>query len=194
MVDHFIFRKDDGFLSKTRNEMLSWMKSLIFAAIIAFVFRSLFFSPYVVKGESMLPNLQNGNRLVVSKLSELQRFDVIVFHAPDSSEKYIKRIIGLPGDTIEMKDDTLYVNGKAYHEPYLEKLKDQKLEGMLLTGDFTLSEIVGKKVVPEGYVFVLGDNRLVSKDSRHFGLLPIKEIVGKAVLRTWPIDEIGFVK
>lgn len=142
----------------------------------------------------MLPNLQNGNRLVVSKLSELQRFDVIVFHAPDSSEKYIKRIIGLPGDTIEMKDDTLYVNGKAYHEPYLEKLKDQKLEGMLLTGDFTLSEIVGKKVVPEGYVFVLGDNRLVSKDSRHFGLLPIKEIVGKAVLRTWPIDEIGFVK
>jgi len=142
----------------------------------------------------MLPNLQNGNRLVVSKLSELQRFDVIVFHAPDSSEKYIKRIIGLPGDTIEMKDDTLYVNGKAYHEPYLKKLKDQKLEGMLLTGDFTLSEIVGKKVVPEGYVFVLGDNRLVSKDSRHFGLLPIKEIVGKAVLRTWPIDEIGFVK
>jgi len=142
----------------------------------------------------MLPNLQNGNRLVVSKLSELQRFDVIVFHAPDSSEKYIKRIIGLPGDTIEMKDDTLYVNRKAYHEPYLKKLKDQKLEGMLLTGDFTLSEIVGKKVVPEGYVFVLGDNRLLSKDSRHFGLLPIKEIVGKAVLRTWPIDEIGFVK
>ena len=194
MAGYFILRKDDGFLSKTRNEMLSWMKSLVFAAIIAFVFRNLFFSPYIVKGESMLPNLQNGNRLVVSKLSELQRFDVIVFHAPDSSEKYIKRIIGLPGDTIEMKDDTLYVNRKAYHEPYLKKLKDQKLEGMLLTGDFTLSEIVGKKVVPEGYVFVLGDNRLLSKDSRHFGLLPIKEIVGKAVLRTWPIDEIGFVK
>ncbi|RAK21288.1 signal peptidase I [Anoxybacillus vitaminiphilus] len=184
-------------MSKLQEEILSWGKAIVIAIFIALVIRNLFFAPYVVKGESMLPNLQNDNRLIVSKLNKFagyHRFDIVVFEAPDSSEKYIKRIIGLPGDTVEMKNDTLYINGKAYDEPYLKELKDKKMAGSLLTWDFTLNEVAGKKVIPEGYVFVLGDNRPKSKDSRHFGLLPMKDIVGKAVFRIWPLEQAGLVQ
>ncbi|KXG09973.1 signal peptidase I [Anoxybacillus rupiensis] len=184
-------------MSNWKEEIVSWGKAVGIAVIIAVVVRNLIFAPYIVKGESMLPTLQNDNRLIVSKFSKWEgykHFDIIVFNAPDSKEKYIKRIIGLPGDTVEMKHDTLYINGKAYNEPYLKTWKEKNETEGLVTGDFTLQEITNKKVIPKGYVFVLGDNRLVSKDSRYFGLVPMKDIVGKAVLRIWPVDEAGLVK
>ncbi|WP_077211135.1 signal peptidase I [Bacillus dakarensis] len=175
-----------------KKEGLEWVKALGIGLIIILFIRVFFFSNYQVEGESMMPTLKDGNLLVVNKIgyqiSDLERFDVIVFHA-NKDEDYVKRIIGLPGDRIQYKDDQLIVNGEKVAEPFLEKYRSQTIIGRL-TGDFTLSEITGVETVPEGKLFVLGDNRLGSWDSRHFGFISADEVVGKVNLRYWPIDEV----
>lgn len=161
--------------------------------IILFVFlRTFLFSNYVVEGKSMMPTLQNGNLLMVNKLGfnmgHIQRFDIVVFHS-DKNENYVKRVIGLPGDKLEYIDDILYINEIAIEEPFLAPYKN-KVMGGNLTGDFTLEEITGHKVVPPGNIFVIGDNRLGSWDSRHFGLINIEQVVGEVNLRYWPVDAV----
>lgn len=141
----------------------------------------------------MSPTFEEGHRVIVSKISEIERFDMVVFEAPDESEKYIKRVIGLPGDSVEMKDDQLYVNGELYEEPYLQSHRNSSLFGRL-TGDFSLEELTGETIVPEGYFFVLGDNRLYSKDSRYFGFISEKALLGKVVFQFYPINEIKLTK
>ncbi|MEK4222532.1 signal peptidase I [Bacillus sp. FSL W8-0116] len=178
-------------MSNPKSEWLSWIKSILFALIISFIIHTFLFSPYIVKGESMSPTLEEGNKLIVNKMKNIKRFDIVVFHAPNSNEVYVKRVIGLPGDTIEMKNDVLYINGVAYKEPYLNKLKKQYSYLNRFTGDFTLKEITGKEKVPDGKVFVLGDNRLRSNDSRRFGFIDEKDIIGSAVFRAWPLQKIG---
>ncbi|MGV2485298.1 UNVERIFIED_CONTAM: signal peptidase I, partial [Bacillus mycoides] len=121
-------------------------------------------------------------------ISGLDRFDVIVFHGKEGYD-LVKRVIGLPGDTVEYKDDVLYVNGKAMEEPYLKEFKE-KASGRVLTPDFTLEQITGKTKVPEGQVFVLGDNREVSKDGRMFGFISEDEIVGKGQAVFWPLKQV----
>ncbi|WP_027408999.1 signal peptidase I [Anoxybacteroides tepidamans] len=166
-------------------------KSVIWGIGLSLVFlvRFLFFTNYVVEGESMMPTLQEGNLLIVNKLGSIQRFDIVVFHA-NAHEDYVKRVIGLPGDQIVYKNDVLYVNGKPMEEPYLKPYKRKLVDGKL-TGDFTLEEVTGEKTVPKGCVFVLGDNRLSSWDSRHFGCIKMSQIVGKVNVRYWPFNEIG---
>lgn len=178
---------------ENETEGLEWLKTVGVAIIIAVFLRTFFFSSYIVDGESMMPTLENGNLLIINKvvdeIDDLNLFDVIVFHA-SSKDDYVKRIIGLPGDTIEYKNDILYVNNKAIQEPYLEKYK-KKIKGQKLTNDFTLKSITENEVVPENHIFVLGDNRQESYDSRYFGFVPIDNVVGKVNLRYWPIDEIN---
>ncbi|WP_066056601.1 signal peptidase I [Robertmurraya korlensis] len=169
----------------TKKEVYSWVKSIVFALIVAIICRNFLFSPAIVYGESMLPTFQEHDRLLLSKVSEIQRFDLVVFNAPDSDERYIKRVIGLPGDIVEVKDDTLYINGKQIEEPYLEDIKKDLLFDKL-TGDFTLEELTGEAVVPEGTLFVMGDNRLHSKDSRFFGPIPISSLIGEVKLQIYP--------
>lgn len=162
---------------------------LVLLIVISFI-NFFLFTPVAVRGESMKPSLQDGDRLIVSKVSEINRFDEIVFDAPDQNKRYIKRVIGLPGDTVDMENDILYINGKSFKEPYLDKNKSP-LPGFTLTGDFSLKELTGETKVPKDKLFVLGDNRLNSKDSRFFGFIPMKSVLGKAVYRIWPINEIG---
>lgn len=173
-----------------KSEIVSWVKSIALALVIAFVCRAFLFTPSLVQGESMMPTLENNERMVVNKigysLQGVDRFNIIVFHGNEGHD-LVKRVIGLPGDTIEYKHDVLYVNGKPVAEPYLDEYKKQ-LSGGQLTPDFTLEEITGKKTVPEGYVFVLGDNRQVSKDSRAFGFVSEKQIVGKGSVVFWPLQ------
>ena len=175
-----------------KEEGFEWLKAFTFGLLIFVFIRIFFFSNYVVEGESMLPTLEEGNKLVVNKIgfeaSELQRFDVIVFHA-NQNEDYVKRIIGLPGDEIEYRNDQLYINEKKFEEPFLEKYR-AKIFNSTLTGDFTLEDVTDKKKVPKGKLFVLGDNRLGSWDSRHFGYVSIEKVVGKVNLRYWPLDEM----
>src|SRR3954452_12229770 len=109
-------------MAKKKNGIREWIKALIIAVILVTVMRQFFFAPIVVDGFSMMPTLKDTDRMIVNKFSYVighpKRFDIIVFQAPEGQD-YIKRVIGLPGDKVEYKEDTLYINGKAYAEPYL---------------------------------------------------------------------------
>lgn len=175
-----------------KKEGMEWLKAFAIGIIIFIFIRAFFFSNYVVEGESMMPTLEDGNKLIVNKIGyqvgDLNRFDVIVFHH-NEEEDFVKRIIGLPGDKIEYRDDYLYINGEKVAEPYLDKYRKQIAAGKL-TGDFTLKEITGEEIVPEGKLFVLGDNRKKSWDGRQFGFINAEQVVGKVNLRYWPLEEM----
>lgn len=128
-----------------------------------------------VDGFSMIPTLDDGEFVLVNRLAynlgPVERGDIIVFHFPvDPHQELIKRVIGLPGDRIIIRDRQVSVNGQAINEPYIAKAPDYN----------------GEWLVPEDYLFVLGDNRNDSSDSHSWGMLPIQNVVGKAVLIYWP--------
>lgn len=186
----------DTYMSTVRSESWEWLKAILIALLLAFVIRYFLFAPIVVDGQSMMPTLQNSDRLIVNKIgytiSKPERFDIIVFHAT-SEKDYIKRVIGLPGDTIAYENDALYINGELVEELYLAEYQ-KSAYSLPLTGDFTLEDYTGAKVVPEGHLFVLGDNRQHSKDSRHIGFISYDSIVGSANVIFWPFSEIRIAK
>ena len=167
----------------------SWIWSFIVAFIIVGGVYFFLGRPFTVSGASMYPTLHNGDRMVLSKVGDIHRFDVVILKAPDENVEYIKRIIGMPGDTIEMKSGVLYINGKKVDQPFIntEALAKQTV----FMDDFTLESLTGESKVPEGKYFVLGDNRGVSKDSRMIGFIDRSAIEGKAVFTIWPFGRIG---
>lgn len=182
---------------KEKSELWEWTKALVIAFAIAVIIRYFLFTPIVVDGESMMPTLKDGDRMIVNKIGYTignpDRFDIVVFHAPEGKD-YIKRVIGLPGDYIEYKDDQLYINGKPFDEPYLDEYKSEITDGTL-TQDFTLKDIdPSLEVIPEGYVFVMGDNRRYSKDSRHIGVVSEEKIIGNTNVVFWPLSDLKLVK
>ena len=170
-------------------EIISWLKAIVIAVVIVFVVRSFVVTPSIVKGESMEPNLSDGDRIIISKMSSIDRLDVIAFNAPSpyQDDNYVKRIIGLPGDKIEIDDQQLYINGLAFDEYYLAEFDEYQI----MSSDFSLEKI-GHVEIPEGTYFVMGDNRSRSWDSRDFGLINEESIIGEVVFRFWPLDSIGF--
>jgi len=184
-------------MAKRKNEWFEWLKVPLIALGLAFIVRSFFFAPIVVDGPSMLPTLHDEDQLIVNKIiyhvREPERFEVVVFHA-SAQKDFIKRVIGLPGEHIEVKDDILYVDGEAVEEPFLNDQKEHMKSYQTLTNDFTLEELPGGyNVVPDGHVLVLGDNRTNSTDSRMIGVIPIDEIVGKAMFIYLPLNRIQIV-
>lgn len=169
------------------------LRTILIVVIFAMFFRSYLFASYVVDGKSMEPTLYDGNLIMVNQIlydfSDVSRFDVIVFHANDE-EDYVKRVIGEPGDHIKVEDDKLYINEEYVEEVYLQAFRDQ-ITG-ILTKDFTLEEVTGESRVPEGQLFVMGDNRVNSFDSRYFGFIDQEEVVGKVDIRYWPVSQVGF--
>ncbi|WP_085992408.1 signal peptidase I [Oceanobacillus senegalensis] len=184
-------------MAKKKNEWFDWFKALLFALGLAFVVRMFLFSPIVVDGPSMLPTLHDQDQMIVNKISykigKPERFDIVVFHA-SAQKDFIKRIIALPGEHVEVKDEVLYIDGEPIDEPFLAEQKQNMEPYQTLTNDFTLEELPGGyNKVPEGHVFVLGDNRGNSTDSRMLGVIPMDEIVGKAGLIYWPFDRMQIV-
>ena len=167
----------------------SWIWSFIVAFIIVGGVYFFLGRPFTVSGASMYPTLHNGDRMVLSKVGDIHRFDVVILKAPDENVEYIKRVIGIPGDTVEMKSGVLYINGKKVEQPFIntEALAKQTV----FMDDFTLESLTGESKVPEGKYFVLGDNRGVSKDSRMIGFIDRSAIEGKAVFTIWPFGRIG---
>jgi len=154
----------------------------IIIIVVVILIRTFIVTPVIVSGNSMEPNLSSGQILIVRKIgynSSIKRFDIVVVKSED--EEIIKRIIGLPGEHISYKNNELYINDKLIEEPYL--YRD--------TADFNLEEICMCTSIPEGQYLVLGDNRLVSKDSRIIGLISEDNIVGKAEFSIWPLTKIG---
>lgn len=182
--------------SNSKDELKSWMGSLIMAVGIAFVIRSFLFAPYIVEGASMEPTLHNQERIFVNKVSSTESYlrgDIVIIDGEKENieEKfYVKRIIGLPGDQIEMVNDVLFVNGKKYKEKYLsQNLTDARKLGHRLTGDF------GPLTVPKNNYFVLGDNRLHSMDSRNgLGFIHKDSIIGRSEFVFYPFTHIRNVE
>ncbi|MGM8211774.1 signal peptidase I [Virgibacillus sp. W0430] len=174
-----------------KKELFDWLKALLVAFGIAFIIRMFIFSPIIVDGPSMLPTLHDRDQIIVNKfiyhLNEPKRFDIVIFHASEQKD-FIKRVIGLPGEHVMMKENTLYIDGEEVEEKFTKK-------NNIHTDDFTLELLPGHfESIPDGYVLVLGDNRTNSTDSRRLGLIPIDQIVGKATFIYWPFERIQIVK
>ncbi len=167
---------------------LSMLGNVAISVVLAVVVIVFVYQPVKVEGTSMMPGLTDQERIFINKYTyqlgadAIEREDLVVFHYPyDPSQSYIKRVIGLPGDTVEIDDGTVYVNGHKLDEPYVpEEYRDH----------------VGlqKESVPPGKYFVLGDHRSSSNDSRVWGFVDRKAIYGKAVFVYWPLDKIGRVR
>ena len=167
-----------GFKSLLRETV----ETVVLAVLIFLVIRSLV-QNYRIEGQSMEPNFHHGQYLLVNRLAyrleEYARGDVIVFHYPNNpSQDYIKRVVGLPGDTVEIRERVLLINGIAVDEPY-ERVP-------------IIRNIAAQTVEP-GYLYVLGDNRPASSDTRTWGQLPQEYVIGKAWLAIWPLEESGLV-
>lgn len=159
-------------------------QSVVIALILALIIRTFIFQPFYIPSRSMVPTLVPGDRILVTKFnywfSQPKRGDVIVFKYPVNPDKdFVKRIIALGGETLSIRNNNVYINGEKLEEPYLKK--------GIVTRDF------GPVTVPEDSVFVMGDNRPDSRDSRYWGALDKDLIIGKAVVRFWPLSRIGLI-
>lgn len=180
---------------KAFKELMSWIVPIAIGLLLALLIKQFAFQFVRVDGPSMQPNLQNNERVVCLKQAKIHRGSVVVFDAngvdPQVSVKteYVKRVIGLPGDTVEAKNGNLYVNGKKVDQSYISK--SERSSG---TGTWTLHSISqenswvlhnGAYKVPKGEYFVLGDHRGVSNDSRYWGFVPKSKIVGVVKVGFW---------
>ena len=170
-------------------EIFSWLKEIVIIILIFYLINTFLFQNTRVIGQSMEPTLQDGNAVIINKftyrLKQPSKGDIIVFpYRGDHSRNYIKRIIGVPGDEINIKDSKVYVNSIEIEEVYIK-------ENMELRGN-----ILFPFTVPDDEYFVMGDNRNNSSDSRYkdVGTVPGEDIIGKASLRIWPLNELGIVK
>jgi signal peptidase I len=167
------------------------LRDLLFALMFAALLVVFVVQPVKVEGTSMLPRLHDGERIFVNKLiyygwPQLQRGDIIVFWFPDDpSKSYIKRIIGLPGETVEVREGRIYIRSGG---------REQLLEEPYIDPQRNLSrQTLAPKEVKQHYYFVMGDNRDASSDSRIWGLVPEKYIYGKALFRYWPLGSASFI-
>lgn len=198
-------------------EVFEWVYCIVIALVLALLIRYFIGTPTVVKQVSMFPTLKQNQRLILNKTvrtfnGTYERGDIITFEAPSVSSaksikaeynyepsnwfesftyyvleinkiSYIKRVIALPGEHVEIKDEKVYINGEELEEAYLQEgVKTEAKNSHLI--DF---------VVPEGYIFAMGDNRTQSMDCREFGCVPIEKIESKVLIRFWPLNLFGKV-
>ncbi|MGM8211918.1 signal peptidase I [Virgibacillus sp. W0430] len=166
--------------TKKDNEWIEWGKAIVIALLLAFFLRSFVFATSIVEGESMDPALEDGERVIFNKfiyiISEPDRGDIVIIKRPHKN--YVKRIIALPEETIEMKDHVLYINGIEQKQPFITE------SAKLLTGNF------GPIQVPSQSYYVMGDNRAISKDSRNgLGFIDRNEIIGRSEFIIYPFKE-----
>lgn len=159
---------------------------------IGVIVRGFLLIPVPVTGNSMDQTLSQGDMVLMEKFSKVKRFDVIVFQQTDGTI-YIKRVIGLPGDEIRYEKDQLYVNGHKMSESFLTNNRSHDYQVSPYTTDFQLNELIGEKKLPNNEYFVLGDNRRISKDSRSFGTVQGKDILGKAQAVYYPLTHIKII-
>ncbi len=172
----------------TMRGVVEWVVILVGALIVALVVKTFLLQAFYIPSASMEPTLKVGDRVLVNKLSydfhDPRRGDIVVFGSPPGEDNpdikdLIKRVIGLPNETVEGRDGRVYINGDPLKEPYLP------------AGTTTSS--FGPEKVPPGHLWVMGDNRSNSKDSRFFHTISEDLVVGRAFIRVWPISSIGLL-
>jgi signal peptidase I len=164
----------------------SWLRDLTLSVVIAIIIILFLYQPVKVEGTSMMPSLINQERIFINKFvyrfSDIARGDTVVFQFPlETSKSYIKRVIGVPGDTVRIDSGIVFVNGQPLAEPYVPEYNRDTV---------SMREI---KVDPD-YYFVLGDHRNSSNDSRNWGTVKRGFIYGKAVFVYWPLDRLGLLR
>jgi signal peptidase I len=176
--------------SRSRS-VIEWILIIIAAVLVSLLVRTFVFQTFFIPSGSMEPTLQIGDRIVVSKLSvefgTIHRGDILVFKAPaavrtqcgDDVADLVKRVIGLPGDHLTSKGNTIYVNGAPLKQPWSHYEP--------------LGKAIGKVTVPANHYFMMGDNEDDSCDSRFWGTIPHSSIIGKAFIRIWPLRRFGFL-
>ncbi|MBO0439870.1 signal peptidase I [Candidatus Enterococcus ikei] len=143
------------------------------------------------EGYSMDPTVNEGDTVYVNKLAQIRRYRLVYFNVPNNKEKSVRRVIGLPGEEVFYKNDKLFVNNKEKIETYLAKsLYDAKQTGIVLTDDFNVRHLTGQSTIPKGKYLVLGDNRKYSSDSRYYGLIDEKDIIGVVQMRLMPFHKM----
>jgi signal peptidase I len=164
---------------------LSWVRDLAFSVLLAVILIVFIYQPVKVEGTSMMPALTDQERIFINKFTyrfgtgAIERGDLVVFWFPlDRSKSYIKRVIGLPGDVVQVDNGTVFVNGERLQEPYVPD-------------DYRDHQSLSPVTVPAENYFVLGDHRSSSNDSRAWGTVERKYIYGKAVFVYWPPDKMG---
>lgn len=188
---------DDDAPTSVLGLLRDWLPVLVIALILTVIIRFFIFQPYEIPSSSMVPTLEPGDRVIVNRLSyvggDLDRGQVVVFDRPPSlpgTDDMIKRVVGLPGETVRFQNNAVYVGLLRMVEPYLTD--GQTTNARTGIPGCAASNIGASTcVVPEGHVFVLGDNRGVSVDSRTFGPIPIETIIGRATVRVWPPTDIN---
>jgi len=212
------YNERNDFMNDNVKEILEWALCIIVAVALALIIRYFIGTPTEVRQSSMWPTLQEGQRLILNKLPKTfgeipQRGDIITFERPSNStatmtkasynneptniftkfsyyvleigkESFIKRAIGLPGERVKIENGKVYINGEELEEPYLQ-------EGV---STYSKNEYLTNFIVPEGYIFAMGDNREGSRDCRDFGCIPIEKVEGKVWIRVWPFDLFGEIK
>jgi len=171
--------------TKQKNDWLEWIKAILIAVLIAFFLKAFIFTTSIVEGESMEPTLEDGERVIFNKLvyilGEPERGDIIFINRP--TKNYVKRIIGLPGETIEIRHSELFVDGEKVEQPFLNQ------EEKYLTGN------IEPITIPEDSYYVMGDNRAISKDSRNgLGLVEEDDIIGRSEFVIYPFNELEITK
>ncbi len=178
-------------LEREKNKRKAGVAELVLTAAVAFVLVFGFVRPFVVEAyriptESMVPTLEVGDRVLANKFvyrfTEPERRDIVVFDSvdEDDDQTLIKRVVGVAGDEIQVQGGVLYVNDEAQEEPYLNDADQSR-------------GFYGPTVVPEGHIFVMGDNRGNSADSRVFGPLPLENLKAEAFMRFWPVSKISTI-
>lgn len=195
-----------------KNFIKEWGSTLLFLAAMLFAWLYIFMNVQV-DGHSMDPTLAHGDRLFVLKVTPINRFDVVVAKEEHNGEtkRIVKRVIGMPGDTISYNNDVLTINGVETDEPYLAdylaKFKADKLQSTYAynklfqdlakaSPSFTADATHNASftiTVPEGEYFLIGDDRIVSKDSRHVGTFERDDIIGEVMFRFWPFNSLGAI-
>lgn len=175
-------------LSRSARSAIEWVAVIVGALVIALVVRTFLVQAFYIPSESMVPTLAVGDRVLVNKLDDdvgdIDRGDIIVFERPGGTgpngiSELIKRVVALPGERVEGRNGQVYINGAALDERYLDE-------------DATTSSFE-QETVPEGHVWVMGDNRGASDDSRRFKTIAEEDVVGTAFVIIWPVDEIGLL-
>lgn len=183
-----------------RRTIAFWLSLPLISLLLVTSVQMLLYTPYRIPSESMLPTLEIGDRVIVNRqsysLGDIERGQVIVFEAPpelESRNDVIKRVVALPGETIRFIDGQVYIDNQRMLEPYVVAGSTTRSSRLLPGCDVAAGSASIGCLVPEGHVFVLGDNREDSIDSRQYGPVPIDTIVGRAFVRVWPLTNLNLI-
>jgi signal peptidase I len=189
-------RKTKGLQSQLRT-IIEWVAVAVGALAVALLIKAFLLQAFYIPSPSMDPTLRVDDRVLVNKLSyrigDVQRGDIIVFRKPEGEQgdidDFIKRVIALPGETISFVDGDVFIGGLALSESYVNGAPSTTSQ--LIPG--CDNSATDSCLVPDNMVFVMGDNRLGSRDSRRFGPIEESSIIGRAFLKVWPLGDIGFL-